>query len=176
MPLLFREDKRAALECLLFVAGEPVPATRLAECLGLELADTVELIADLQAEYDNGGRGLQIREVAGGYQMCTRPQFAGYIESFLQPDLPALSRAALETLAIIAYRQPVTRADIEYIRGVKVDGVLNTLLNRNLIKEIGRKEAPGRPILYGTTQRFLELLGLKDLSQLPPVNASSGPE
>lgn len=174
MPLLFSEDKFAALECLLFVAGEPVAATRLAACLGIGIEDVVELMAELKAVYDNQGRGLQIREVAGGYQMCTRPQFASYIEAFLQPELPALSRAALETLAIIAYRQPVTRAEIEYIRGVKVEGVLTTLLNRGLIQEAGRKDAPGRPILYSTTQRFLEFLGIKDLTQLPPLSDTSG--
>jgi len=174
LPLLFSEDKRAALECLLFVAGEPVAAARLAACLGIGIEDVVELMAELKTVYDNEGRGLQIREVAGGYQMCTRPQFASYIEAFLQPELPAFSRAALETLAIIAYRQPVTRAEIEYIRGVKVEGVLNTLLNRGLIQEAGRKDTPGRPILYSTTQRFLEFLGIKDLTQLPPLSDASG--
>jgi segregation and condensation protein B len=177
LPLFFSEDKRAALECLLFVAGGPVPVGTLAACLGLSSDDVVELALELKTLYDEEGRGLQIREVAGGYQMCTRPQFANYVEAFLQPELPALSMAALETLAIIAYRQPVTRAEIENIRGVKVDGVLNTLLSRGLVQEAGRKDAPGRPILYATTPRFLEFLGLKDLSELPPLDeAAAGQE
>ncbi|MBC7323802.1 MAG: SMC-Scp complex subunit ScpB [Moorella sp. (in: Bacteria)] len=173
MPLFFSEDKRAALECLLFVAGGPVPLGTLASCLELPEEDVRELAAELQGLYNQERRGLQIREVAGGYQMCTRPQFANYIEALLQPELPALSMAALETLAIIAYRQPVTRAEIEYIRGVKVDGVLNTLLGRGLIQEAGRKDAPGRPILYTTTPRFLEFLGLKDLNELPPLDKAA---
>lgn len=173
MPLFFSEDKRAALECLLFVAGGPVPLSTLASCLELPEEDVRELAAELQGLYNQERRGLQIREVAGGYQMCTRPQFANYIEALLQPELPALSMAALETLAIIAYRQPVTRAEIEYIRGVKVDGVLNTLLSRGLIQEAGRKDAPGRPILYTTTPRFLEFLGLKDLNELPPLDEAA---
>ncbi|OIQ60670.1 segregation and condensation protein B [Moorella thermoacetica] len=170
MPLFFSDNLRAALECLLFVAGGPVPVDSLAACLGVEPGDIAELVAELQELYAREERGLQIRAVAGGYQMCTRPEFAGYVEAFMRPELPALSRAALETLAIIAYRQPVTRAEMEYIRGVKVDGVLNTLISRGLVQEVGRKEAPGRPILYGTTAKFLEFFGLKDLKELPPLD------
>jgi len=177
LPLFFSNDKRSALECLLFVAGGPVSLKTLAACLELSEAEVVELAGELQEVYNPAERGLQIREVAGGYQMCTRPQFANYIEALLQPELPALSMAALETLAIIAYRQPVTRAEIEYIRGVKVDAVLNTLASRGLVQEAGRERTPGRPILYATTPRFLEFLGLKDLSELPPLDeAAAGQE
>lgn len=173
LPLFFREEKKAALECLLFVAGGPVTVETLAASLGLSNENVIELALELKKLYNEEGRGLQIREVAGGYQMCTRPQYAHYIETFLRPELPSLSMAALETLAVIAYRQPVTRAEIEHIRGVKVDGILTSLLNRGLIKEAGRKDAPGRPILYVTTPRFLELLGLKDLSELPPLEEAA---
>ncbi|AKX94139.1 SMC-Scp complex subunit ScpB [Neomoorella thermoacetica] len=169
MPLFFSDNLRAALECLLFVAGGPVSVDSLAACLGVKPGDVDELAAELQELYAREERGLQIRAVAGGYQMCTRPEFASYCEALLRPELPALSRAALETLAIIAYRQPVTRTEMEYIRGVKVDGVLNTLISRGLVQEVGRKEAPGRPILYGTTPKFLEFFGLKDLKELPPL-------
>ncbi|MDK2820211.1 MAG: segregation and condensation protein [Clostridia bacterium] len=170
LPLFFSGDLRAALECLLFVAGGPVKIEKLAECLGVTKEDVVELITELKDIYNSEGRGLQIREIEGGYQMCTRPQFSNYVEDFLQPELPALSRAALETLAIIAYKQPITRSEIEYIRGVKVDGILNNLLKRGLVKEMGRKDSPGRPNLYGTTPQFLEFFGLKDLSELPPLD------
>ncbi|MDN5362372.1 MAG: segregation and condensation protein [Moorella sp. (in: firmicutes)] len=169
MPLLFSDNLRAALECLLFVAGGPLTTATLASCLGVSPADVDELAAELRKLYEQEGRGLQVRPVAGGYQMCTRPEYAPYVETLLRPELPALSRAALETLAIIAYRQPVTRGEMEYIRGVKVDGVLNTLLSRGLVQEVGRKDAPGRPVLYGTTPKFLEFFGLQDLQELPPL-------
>ncbi|MGI9951855.1 SMC-Scp complex subunit ScpB [Moorellaceae bacterium AZ2] len=162
-------DKRAALECLLFVAGGPVTASALARSLDLDEEEVAKLVQELQGLYENQGHGLQIRQIAGGYQMCTRPQYAEYVEEFLKPEVPALSRAALETLAIIAYRQPITKAEIERLRGVKVDGVLHTLLSRELIVEVGRKEVPGRPILYGTTSRFLEHFGLSSLKDLPPL-------
>ncbi|MGI9862174.1 SMC-Scp complex subunit ScpB [Moorella naiadis] len=173
MPLLFSDNLRAALECLLFVAGGPVTTAALASCLGVNPADVDELAAELRQLYEQEGRGLQVRHVAGGYQMCTRPEYAPYVEALLRPELPVLSRAALETLAIIAYRQPVTRGEMEYIRGVKVDGVLNTLLSRGLVQEVGRKDTPGRPVLYGTTSKFLEFFGLQDLRELPPLEEAA---
>lgn len=173
MPLLFSDNLLAALECLLFVAGGPVTTAALASCLGVSPSVIDELAAELRELYDQGGRGLQVRPVAGGYQMCTRPEYAPYVEALLRPELPALSRAALETLAIIAYRQPVTRGEMEYIRGVKVDGVLNTLISRGLVQEVGRKDAPGRPVLYGTTSKFLEFFGLQDLQELPPLEETA---
>jgi len=161
--------KRAALECLLFAAGGPVAVSTLARSLDLVEKEVENLVEELQELYERNGHGLQIRQVAGGYQMCTRPEYAGYVQELLKPEVPTLSRAALETLAVIAYRQPITKAEIERLRGVKVDGVLHTLLSRELIMEVGRKEVPGRPILYGTTPRFLEHFGLASLEELPPL-------
>lgn len=169
LSLTSSQKSRAALECLLFVSGQPVSPDTLARVLKVSEGEVEKLIRELQGLYEREGHGLQIRKVAGGYQMCTRPEYAPYIEDFLKPELPSLSRAALETLAIIAYRQPITKAEIERLRGVKVDGVLATLLDRGLVKEVGRKDTPGRPILYGTTSLFLEHFGLESLKELPPL-------
>lgn len=112
---------------------------------------------------------MEIRRVAGGYQFCTRPDLAAWIRRYRAGRPPALSAAALETLAVVAYRQPVTKAEIDAVRGVDAGGVLKGLLERKLIRIVGRKEVPGRPILYGTTKRFLEVFHLKDLSELPTL-------
>lgn len=158
------------LEALLLASPEPLTLRRIAEVIGLDEKDAAILMADLQKEYEAPGRGLTIRELAGGYVLTTRPEAAEYVERLLQPRSRGLSHAALETLAIIAYRQPITRAEIEAVRGVKVDRALETLLERRLVADVGRKEAPGRPILYGTTPEFLKYFGLKALSDLPPVS------
>ncbi len=162
------EYGRALLEALLFAAPEPLPPRRLAEIIGLEERAARDLCEDLKREYERQGRGLQVVEVAGGYQFVTRPDLAAYVAK-LHPTRGGgnLTQAALETLAVVAYRQPVTRAEVEVIRGVNVDHSLHTLLERGLIREIGRKEGPGRPILYGTTREFLQHFGLKDLEALP---------
>lgn len=165
--MLFSEELLGALECLLFVAHEPLSVKRLAEILELKEAEVEELLDMLSREYEKSGRGIQLVEVAGGYQVCTRPEFAAYVEKLYKPQAQALSRAALETLAIIAYKQPITRAEVEQIRGVKVDGVINTLMEKGLLEEVGRKEGPGRPILYGTSNKFLQHFGLKSLDELP---------
>ena len=162
-------QKKALLECLLFVAGDPVPVTTLSTICGIGREELEGLLEELARSYEQEHRGLQIREIAGGYQLCTRPEFAPYIDQLYQPRTVNFSRAALETLAVIAYRQPVTRLEIEAVRGVKVEGVLATLLERDLIEEVGRREGPGRPILYGTTVEFLRYFGLKDLQSLPPL-------
>jgi len=152
------------------VAGHPLTSEQLAGCLDIARDKVEELMEDLKQSYDREGRGLEIRRVAGGYQMVTCPQYAPAIKKLLKEESPtSLSAPALETLAIIAYRQPITRTEIEEIRGVNSEGVINTLLNKGIIEEKGRKEVPGRPILYGTTPKFLEWLGLEDLSQLPPL-------
>lgn len=158
-----REEAMAVIECLLFVAPAPVPVSTLAQATGLEEAEVEEIVAGLSAGY----RGLQVVRLAEGYRLATRPEYAARVEAFSGRRLLPLSQAALETLAVIAYRQPVTRAEIEAIRGVKVEGVLANLLERGLIKEVGTKPAPGNPILYGTTQYFLEYFGLESLEQLP---------
>ena len=162
-----REHWRRLLEALLFVAWEPAPVKRLAEALGLEPKFTQELLLELQEAYV--GRGFQLVEIAGGWQFLTQPEAAPYIERLYKPRAQQLSKAALETLAIVAYRQPVTRAEIDNIRQVKSDALLAKLMEKTLVKEVGRLDAPGRPILYGTTQEFLAAFGLVSLQELPPL-------
>jgi segregation and condensation protein B len=126
-----------------------------------------EAFGSLSADYDQRGGGFFLAEVAGGFQLRTRPEYNEYIKDLLQPNPPRLSKAALETLAIIAYKQPIIRADLEHLRGVDSGGVLRLLLKRKLIRVLGRKEIPGRPLIYATTKRFLEMFDLKDLKDLP---------
>lgn len=163
------ERLRATLECLLFVAGEPVPARRVAWVLGIEEEAAARALEELR-QNPTPGSGLHVVRLAGGYQLCTRPEHAEAVERFLQPAAQRLSRQALETLAIIAYRQPITRPAIEALRGVDCGGVLQTLLNLGLIEERGRAPSPGRPILYGTTPDFLRHFGLQSLDDLPPLD------
>lgn len=163
---------QAALEAVLFAAAEPLSAERVAEILDIEADEALELLLELRRDYDYGGRGIELVEVAGGYRLMTRPDLALFVQRLRSgEETAALSRPALETLAVIAYRQPVTRAEIEAIRGVKCEKAINTLLERGLIKEMGRRRGPGRPIIYGTTRAFLEHFGLRDLSELPPLPA-----
>jgi len=158
------------LEGLLFAAGAPVPVARLVEALdGPDRKQVMRALDLLDAKLADDGRGLRLMRVAGGYQLRTLAEHGPWIRRLLGGKPPRLSRALMETVAIIAYRQPCTRPEIEAIRGVDVDGVLSTLLERRLIKIVGRKEAPGRPILYGTTRDFLEVFGLPDLEALPPL-------
>ena len=156
------------LECMLFVSTEPLSATLLSEALGVEESAVDEEMRRFEEHLD-ASSGLQLMRVAGGYQLCTRPEYADYCGMILQPSRKKLSRAALETLAIVAYRQPCTGPEIEAVRGVCVDGVIKTLTDRELIKEAGRKQTPGRPVLYATTAEFLEYFGLNDLSELPDI-------
>lgn len=165
--MMFPREIKAALECLLFVAGDPLPLTSICETIGISEEEVRQLLAEIADHYERTGSGLQIRQVANGYQLCTRPEYAPYIERLGRSATQGLSGPALETLSIIAYCQPVTRTEIERIRGVKVDGVLNTLLERGLVRELGRREGIGRPIIYGTTDLFLRYFGLRDLSELP---------
>ncbi len=167
--LFFKNENKAALEAIFFVATESLNIEKLAELTGINHQNTKQLIKELQNDYEQSNRGLLLQEVAGGFRLVTKPQFQQIIKALYKPQVAPLSQAALETLAIIAYRQPVIKAEVEAIRGVKADSVINTLLERNLIKEIGRKEALGRPIIYGTTKRFLEYMGLNDISKLPQV-------
>ena len=162
-----REHWRRLLAALLFVAWEPAPVKRLAEALGLEHKFTQELLLELQEAYV--GRGFQLVEIAGGWQFLTQPEAAPYIERLYKPRAQQRSKAALEALAIVAYRQPVTRAEIDNIRQVKSDAMLAKLMEKTLVKEVGRLDAPGRPILYGTTQEFLAAFGLVSLQELPPL-------
>lgn len=165
-----RESLKSIVESLLFVADEPVTVQRLGEAI--ESADRSEIssvLRDLKTELDVGDKGIRLVEVAGGFQLRTAKENADWVKKFLGGRPPRMSRATLETLAIIAYKQPITRAEIEAIRGVDVDGVLSTLMERRLIRPVARKDVPGRPFLYGTTPGFLETFNLKDLTHLPTL-------
>ena len=165
-----REDIKSIIESLLFVADGPLTIQRLGEVLeGVGKADLRSTLDELQAELENNRRGVRLVEVAGGYQLRTPKVNADWVKKFLGGRPARMGRATLETLAIIAYRQPITRAEIEAIRGVDVDGVINTLLDRSLIRAVARKDVPGRPFLYGTTPEFLQLFNLKDLTHLPTL-------
>lgn len=162
---------KGILEAILFVSGEPLSVDRLLGVVeGVSRAELMSNLRALQADYATEGRGLQLVEVAGGFQVTTRPDCAPWIKRLERAKEGAkLSRSAMETLAIVAYKQPVVRAEVEQIRGVDSTGVLQTLLERRLLRIVGRKDAPGRPIMYGTTRQFLQAFGLKDLSDLPAL-------
>ncbi len=162
-----RHTLLCALECLLLASGGPVPLRRLAQALQCPEEEAESLLAELERHYE--GRGLMVQRVAGGYQLCTRPEYADYVTRLVAAQPEPLSRAALETLAVVAYRQPVTRAEVEAVRGARSDHHLRKLAERNLVREVGRKPGPGSPILYGTTELFLRHFGLNDLSDLPPL-------
>lgn len=160
---------KSALEGLLFVSGSlGITVKQAAEVLELPALEVQDLMYDLQSEYNHYARGIQIIELAGTFQFATRVEHARYFEKLAEdPHHSGLSTASLETMAIVAYRQPITRLEIEELRGVKSDRILQTLVQKQLICEVGRAPGPGRPILYGTTKQFLEFFGLKDLSGLP---------
>jgi len=162
---------KRVIEGLLFVLGQPVPLKRIKGVLeeGLDPQHLRGLIEQLNAEYVQTQRALRIQEVAGGYQLVTDPQLAPWMKRGFEAPRDVLSKPALETAAIIAYRQPLTKADIETLRGVDVTGTLETLLERRLVRVVGRKDTPGRPLLYGTTNEFLRRFGLKSLDDLPPL-------
>lgn len=161
----------AIVEALLFVSSEPVSVARLASVIGdVSKAEVESALNTLQDHLSQNGRGIQLVKVAGGYRLVTRPDCAPWLKRLDKAKASQkLSRSALESLAIVAYKQPLVRAEIEEIRGVETSGVLRTLLERKLVRIVGRKEVPGRPIMYGTTKFFLEHFGLQDLSQLPPL-------
>ncbi|MBI2878104.1 MAG: SMC-Scp complex subunit ScpB [Candidatus Rokubacteria bacterium] len=162
----------AIVEAMLFASDAPIEVERIQEVLEVSREEALAVVSALQARYDAPGRGLAVAEVAGGYRMWTRPELAPWLLKLRRAQAKArLSRAALETLVIIAYRQPLARPEIEQLRGVNAEGVLAHLLERRLIRVVGRKETPGRPLLYGTTREFLLHFGLRDLSELPPFEA-----
>lgn len=175
---MFHEYLQGSLEALLFAAGEPLTVAQIAGIMQLDKPQVWELLAMLEESYNEENRGLCLRKVAGGYQLCAKPQHYALLKQLERVQEVKLSAAAMETLAIVAFKQPVTRGEMETIRGVKVDGVVNTLLEYGLICEAGRKEALGRPILYATTDKFLLTFGLNSLKDLPalPDEDSSGPE
>ena len=164
------------IESVLFAAGAPLSLRRLCEILaGPSTKEVQAAIARLREHYGPGQRGIRLFEVAGGYQLRTARENAEWVRAVFRDKPARLGRAALETLAVVAYKQPVTRVEIEAIRGVDADGVLTTLLSRRLIKIAGRKEAVGRPLLYATTPEFLEVFGLKDLNDLPSLKELGPP-
>jgi segregation and condensation protein B len=165
-----RGSALAALEAVLFVSDEPVAAVVLGQALGLARRECEELCEELARSYEQRGAGLVLRNVAGGWRLTTSPEVASVVEGYVLSSRHArLTKASLETLAIVAYKQPVTRHQVSSIRGVNSDGVVRALVDRGLVAEVGREETPGRPVLYGTTPEFLEKLGLPSLAELPPL-------
>lgn len=161
--------KLGKLEALLFASGQPLPLEKMAGALALTQAQTADLLEELQHGYQEADRGLTLRKAAGGWQLVTKEEAAPVLQILYEQQEQKLSTAAMETLAIVAFKQPVTKSEMEAIRGVKVDGVLNTLTDLGLITEVGRKEVIGKPILYGTTDRFLTTFGFNTLADLPDI-------
>jgi len=162
------EHIKNIIEALLFVADEPLSMERLKKILSpMETGDIRNALEELGQDYEARNGGFTLDEVAGGFQFRTRPEHNEWVKKLVEPKPVRLSKAALETLAIIAYKQPVIRSDIEHIRGVDSGGVIRALLERKMVRVLGRREIPGRPLIYATSKRFLEVFGLKDLKDLP---------
>jgi segregation and condensation protein B len=165
-----QSDKRRVAEALILGSGEPISGQRIAEIIPYCKPKHVKgLVDELNADYIKSGRAFEIVEVAGGYQMRTLPEFAPYLTQTLKTRALRLSQAALETLAVVAYRQPVTRGEIEHIRGVDAGAVVRSLIERKLVRIAGHRDVPGKPMLYTTTRRFLEVFGLGSLKELPAL-------
>jgi segregation and condensation protein B len=165
---LSREDLQGALEAVLFSTGEPIPLRQLADLFEVSVHDVREAVDELRLEYVNSRRAFRLEEIAGGVVILSLAKFEPWIRRHLQSTKEGrLSPAAFETLAVIAYKQPITKADLEAIRGVQCAPILKTLMDRNLVKIVGREETLGKPLLYGTTRRFLESFGISSLTNLP---------
>lgn len=168
---------QSALESVLFAAGEPVEMSKLCEILDMDEADVRSVIKKTADEYSYNKRGIRIIQLEDSYQMCSADEYYEYVAQLVQPrKTQSLSNAAIEVLSVVAYKQPVTRADVENIRGVNCDWLFNRLVERDLIEEVGRLDAPGRPIQFGTTQEFLRVFGLRSLSELPNFDLLQPPE
>ena len=164
--------RKALVESLLFVSREPVSLDSITKVVGIKDYEVKEVLDALISEYNLRNSGILILEIAGGYQMVTNPEYSGYIKKLKNINISSrLSQAALETLAIVAYKQPLTKLEIDNIRGVNSEGSVKSLLDKKLIRIVGKKETPGRPFLYGTTKAFLNHFGLKDLASLPPIES-----
>lgn len=170
-PLLEADDAKQIVENLLFITDRPLKPSRIAEVVETVNAKRVlEIIQELAKEYEDTGRAIRILEVGGGYQMCTKPEYGRWVRRLYNEKMTTrLSNAALETLAIVAYKQPVTRAEMEMIRGVDVAAPLEKLLERGLVRVLGKRDTIGRPMVYGTTDEFLRLFGLNKISELPDL-------
>ena len=163
-------DLKRALEAIMFVSDEPLPAIVLAQAVEVGRREVEEILAEMAAERERTGSGILLRPVAGGWRLMTHPEAAPFVERFvISGRHTRFTVASLETLAIVAYKQPVTRHQVSGIRGVDSSGVLRSLVERGLVEEVGRDEGPGKAVLYGTTPAFLERLGLSSLAELPPV-------
>jgi len=162
---------KSAIEAMLFSSERPIAIEQMRNALdNMEPTEIRKTIEELKAEYTQSNRGISVVEIAGGFQMIASPNFAPFLRKLYKGrHLERLSKPALETLAIIAYKQPVTRLEIELLRNVNIDGVMKHLLDKNLIRVSGRKKAPGRPFVFGTTKQFLEYFGLKSLEELPKI-------
>lgn len=170
LPRIDSDSLKGALEALLLVSSDPVSAPTLASVLDIAPGEAASLLAELKAEYEDANRGFQLREVAGGWRLFTHPAYHDVVESYvLSWDTQKLSQAALETLAVVAYHQPVTREIVKGIRGVNSDGVISSLVDKGLIREVGKDQAHGQAILYGTTNSFLEKFGLRSIKDLPDL-------
>ena len=164
------QSLKGALEAMLLVSSDPVSASALARVLDVAPGEVASLLAELKVEYEEAERGIQLREVAGGWRLFTHPAYHEQVEALvLSWDTQRLSQAALETLAVVAYHQPVTRETVKGIRGVNSDGVISSLVDKGLIRELGRDPARGQAIIYGTTNAFLEKFGLRSLKDLPDL-------
>jgi segregation and condensation protein B len=168
---------RTYIEGILFISEEPVKAGLIAQTLDIKESEVKKVLKQLEAEYTEQNRGFVLKKISGGYRLYSNPAINEILQQFVKTNIRAhLSQAALETLAITAYKQPVTRTQIAEIRGVRTDSVVLTLVDRGLLKEAGRLKEPGSPILYRTTDRFLELLGINSLKDLPPLKDFSNDE
>jgi len=174
MSIPTEQDLKNIIETLLFVADTPLSSDRIKNIVPVGTKEIKDALGGLAREYEERNGGFLLVEVAGGYQIRTRPEYAEWIKKLLQPNPLRMSKAALETLTIIAYKQPIIRSEIEHIRGVDSGGILRMLLELKLIRVLGRKEIPGRPLIYSTTKRFLEIFGLKDLKDLPTPEEIKG--
>lgn len=162
------KEIEAIVEGLLFAAGDALSLEKISEIIGIDKKTAKLILNNMIIAYQNSKRGIMMRELNGKYQLCTRPEQSDYIKKLFEPrQRQGLSPAAFETLAIIAYNQPITRAKVEQIRGVNSDSAITRLLDRNLIREAGRLDAPGKPVLYDTTEEFLRSFGFKSLGDLP---------
>ena len=161
------EKLRATVESLLFITNEPLTSSQIAELAEIEEDDVLDVLDWLQEDYSDASKGIGVMKLGDGYIMAIKQDYLPYVEKLYRPQMSTLSMAALETLAIIAYKQPVTRGEVELIRGVKADKIVQNLIAKELIEEKGRKDAPGRPILYGTTRKFLQYFNIESLDQLP---------
>ncbi|WP_027406235.1 SMC-Scp complex subunit ScpB [Anaerovibrio sp. RM50] len=166
---MFMGELTGALEAVLFASGDPVSAQQLMEIFGIDMESLDELVEALKKSLDERGSGVMVQHVAGGWQLATRQEHFSYVEKLTETKEKKLSAAAMETLSIIAFKQPITKQEIEHIRGVHVEKVLAKLIELELVRELGRKDVLGRPILYGTTENFLKCFGLNELTDLPEL-------